>query len=199
MANSKPLRRVNRSRKRVLENERALSGQRSEAAHFSRVMPHTLPERVHSLCALNRLKLLTQRASSMLVKTQHQNRRRVFDLDQTVLLTNFSNLREALAQGMCSNLKCGRSVLPGFYKLDAVAPQPSVQPRMTPSGVPPFGVISFPSNSCRIRYRDLEGRRSGDYVAHIYPSCCCKNLGAWSQRGDIQHPRRILCRHLCCR
>src|SRR5450759_3974101 len=30
-------------------NERALSGQRSEAAHFSRVVPHTLPERVRSV------------------------------------------------------------------------------------------------------------------------------------------------------
>jgi hypothetical protein len=34
------------------KNERALSGQRSEAALFPRVMPHTLPECVHSFCAL---------------------------------------------------------------------------------------------------------------------------------------------------
>ena len=45
---------------RALENKRALSGQRSEAAHLSRVMPHTLPEGVHSLCALQKPKLLPQ-------------------------------------------------------------------------------------------------------------------------------------------
>ena len=55
---------------RALENERALSGQRSEAAHLSRVMPHTLPKGVHSLCALKKPKFLPQYVSPMLEKLE---------------------------------------------------------------------------------------------------------------------------------
>ena len=41
------------------KNERALSGQRSEAAHFLRVLPRTLPKGVRSLCALKKPTLLS--------------------------------------------------------------------------------------------------------------------------------------------
>jgi hypothetical protein len=50
------------------KNERALLGQRSKAAHFSRVLPHTLPKRARSVRASKRPKLFEQQASPMLEK-----------------------------------------------------------------------------------------------------------------------------------
>jgi hypothetical protein len=54
----------------------------------------TIPRAPHSSYALKKPKLLTQQASPMLAERKHENRSRVFDLDQTALLTNFSIWRE---------------------------------------------------------------------------------------------------------
>jgi hypothetical protein len=48
------------------KNERALSRQRSKAALFSRVMPHTLPESDHSFCALKKPTFIAQSTSATL-------------------------------------------------------------------------------------------------------------------------------------
>ena len=50
------------------KTERALLEQKSKAAHFSRVLPHTLSKRALSVCAPKKPKFLTQQAFPMLRK-----------------------------------------------------------------------------------------------------------------------------------
>jgi len=76
---------------RLLKKRVDAFGTKVRGCGFARALPHTLPKNVHPFCASKKPKLLRQQAFPMLDKRRNENRRGVFDFDQTALLPQFSN------------------------------------------------------------------------------------------------------------
>jgi hypothetical protein len=77
-------------RSKLLKNERALLGQRSEAALCLLVMPHTLLKGARSVYD-DSPEPPQQKAISNLSRTKQKTRRKILDLNPTAILPHFTS------------------------------------------------------------------------------------------------------------